>query len=123
MSAQLVHAAPPFPHAAVVVASSAMHVVPVQQPVQQLFAKHLPVLLAQLVVSATALLVHTPLLHASVVQSFESLQLPHAAPPLPQTVVLDVPGWHIVPSQHPVQHWPASHLPVPPPQLVPGATF
>jgi hypothetical protein len=81
------------------------------------------VLLAQLVVSATAVLVHTPLLQLSVVHSFESLHVPHAAPPLPQTVELDVPGWHIEPSQQPVQHWPASHLPVPPAQLVPGATF
>ena len=76
--------------------------------------------LAQLVVSATAVLVHVPLLQASVVQSFASLQDAHAAPPLPHAAALLVPGWQVVPSQQPVQHAPCSHLPVPPAQLVPG---
>jgi hypothetical protein len=122
VSAQLVHAAPPLPHWAALVAVALMHWVPVQQPVQQLLAKHLPVLLAQLVVSATALLLHTPLLQVSLAHSFESLHEAHAAPPLPHAVALAVPGWHVVPSQQPVQHAPSSHLPLPPAQLVPGAT-
>ena len=63
---------------------------------------------------------HTPALQVSVVHGFVSAQLPHAAPPLPQTLALVVPGWQVVPSQQPVQHAPPWHLPAPFAQLVPG---
>jgi hypothetical protein len=73
-------------------------------------------------VSGTAAFVHAPLLQASVVHSFASSQLVHRAPPLPHTLALVVPGWHVVPSQHPLQHWPPRHIPAPFPQLVPSVT-
>lgn len=120
VSAHPAHAAPPLPHLAA--ALPGWHVVPSQQPSQQFFEKHLPAPPLQLVVSATAVPVHVPPVQASVVHSFESSHAMHRAPPLPHAVGLDVPGWQLVPSQHPLQHAPARHVPVPLPQLVPSAT-
>jgi hypothetical protein len=56
----------------------------------------------QLIPSVTAVLVHAPLVQASVLQSLPSSHGAHAAPALPQALA-DVPATHAVPFQHPVQ--------------------
>lgn len=77
----------------------------------------------QLLMSAIGVWTHPPLVHESVVQSLPSSHETHAAPPVPHAVVTVLPGWHVVPSQQPVQQAPSSHLPAPLMQLVPAATF
>jgi hypothetical protein len=89
VSAQLLQAAPPLPHALAVVVVTQL--VPFQQPVQQTLLKHLPVPAAQLVPSVTAVFVQAPLEQESVVHSLLSSHEPQAAPPLPHTLTLVVP--------------------------------
>lgn len=70
----------------------------------------------------TAGYAHVPALHVSDVQGLLSLQTPQLAPFLPQAPAV-LPATQAVPFQHPVQHTPPWHLPVPPMQLVLSATL
>jgi hypothetical protein len=92
---QLVHAAPPVPHADEVV--GVVHVDPEQQPVEHVDELH-PL--------------QTPPAHVPAPQ-FE-----HTPPPDPQVPAV-LPGWQALPKQHPVAHELALQMHVPPEQTWP----
>lgn len=92
---QLVHAAPPLPHAAAVCAPLPTHVLPLQQPPSQLAA--------------------VQLLHAWPRQVEPPVHAAHVAPRLPQEA-FEVPGWQRLPLQQPVGQLDESQTQVPPTQ-------
>jgi hypothetical protein len=83
-------------------------VLPSQQPVQQYPAPHDP--FVHFVPLGAELCWQVPEEQLSVVQSFVSAQLLHAAPAFPQAV-LSVPAVQLEPSQHPLQQLPARQVP------------
>jgi hypothetical protein len=97
-SLQLVQLAPFLPHAPG--RFPATQAVPFQQPVQQTPLRHFPAPPLQLVLSGTSARAQAPATQLSVLQSLPSSQFAHAPPALPHLATA-VPGWHVLPSQHP----------------------
>jgi hypothetical protein len=95
-SSQAAQAAPPFPHAAVVVPG--WQAVPFQHPVQHAPAWQSPPV--HVVPSGLLPPVHWPAAQVPVAHSPVDWQTAHALPFIPQAA-LSLPGLQVVPSQHP----------------------